>query len=408
MGLSLVISTMALASPLGCGGQARPVAVKPPVAAVPVLSADAYAHYLKGQVAAFEGRTTQAVKHFRLAQHAAPNEAPIHLELVKFLHVVGSYNEALQEISHAQKQWPKNPQVWLRAGMLARSLHRYPSALTNFQRATSLGEQSEQLALTYGSVLTDSRRFPEARRVYEKALEFHPSSTALHYQLAKLDYQYSEGEKSLNTAITRLTSLLQQSPFSIESWALLALCHYQQGSTEFGDKALRTPFDRSEGSLWAAESLFETLLDLERTSGPQAPSNRLSEVLDRADLLPDTRISIAHWHLRLGNFAIALELSDKLNTFAEASGAIAELRSLALQGLGRNAEAESALRVIRKNSSTYSLIQAMLGRLVARQGRTGEARQVLIDAQNLVSENADLDFAQAFVEELAGDPTKAR
>lgn len=393
---------------VACGGNRGVVPTKE-ISATP-LRADAYAHYLKGQVAAFEGRLPEAIEHLRRAKRAAPSETPIHLKLVEHLHAAGLYDEALSEISQAQKLWPEDPRVWGRAALLARSLHRFSTAAKNYHEAFTLGDDSEELVVGYAAVLLRLGETQAAKEVYESALKTNPQSPELHYRFAKLLYLNEKKSPSNHLAISHLKKVTSDNPFALNAWALLSLCHYREGKRQLGDDALRAPFDRSEGKLWVADTLLDALLDLETLSSDplQSPSARLSTVLDRSDLLADTRISLAHWHLKLGNFATAAKLADKLKPLSNQSGAVEELQALAFLAMKRGPEAEKVLRSVGKESPSYPLMQGLLAKYLAGEGRASEARTLLVDALSLFPDNAELVFARARVEELAGDPAKSR
>ena len=399
-----------LAMGSACGGSRGTTPAPVPVAAP--LQADAYAHYLKGQVAAFEGRIPEAIAHLRQAKHAAPDEVPIRLKLVEHLHSVGKYDEALSEIAQAKIRWPRNPLVWSQAATVARSLHRFAAASRNYQEAIALGDDSEEIALAYAAVLVRQEKTEDAQNAYRRALETYPQSSELNYQFAKFLYLSARETKSatMQDSISHLKKVTSDNPFALRAWALLALCHYWEGNASLGDDALRTPFDRSEGKLWVADTLLDALLDMEtRTNDPmQSPSGRLSSILDRSDLLPDTRISLAHYHLKLGDFSGAAALADKLKPLSKTSGAVEELKARALLGLRRGNEAEQVLRSVGRESASYPLMRAILATHLADDNRASEARTILNDALTLFPDNAELVFAQARVEELAGDYAKSR
>ena len=81
--VAAVIAALACTGTVACGSShPAPRASQRPV--VP-LSPAAYAHYLRGRIAMFEGDYPHAVMQFRAATSAAPTEAPVYVALIEAL-----------------------------------------------------------------------------------------------------------------------------------------------------------------------------------------------------------------------------------------------------------------------------------------------------------------------------------
>ncbi len=83
------------------------------------LPADAYSHYLAGQLAAYRGDWTMAATELTAAAAAAPDQ-PVFgvVELARALAKAKREPEALAVLAKARDVWPEHPEVWLASGDL--------------------------------------------------------------------------------------------------------------------------------------------------------------------------------------------------------------------------------------------------------------------------------------------------
>src|SRR6476659_5252491 len=91
---------LALVAAAGCP---RPHAEAP---AEPPLPAPAYAHYVRGRVAAYEGDYALAAEELRAAAAAAPDEPRIEVERIRALIKAGRKLDARAAITAAEAKWP--------------------------------------------------------------------------------------------------------------------------------------------------------------------------------------------------------------------------------------------------------------------------------------------------------------
>ncbi len=380
-----------------CGGSSKRVAPRPAPAP---LRADAYGHYLRGQVALFEGDFVRAVAELTRACQVAPEEAPIAVALISALYESGDRAAADRAMRAAEQRWPKSAQVWMKSGALYRGTDEHAKAAKSFRRALRFGADTHVLFLDYAGELAAIGERKKAEGVYRKLITTGEASDEAHYQLARLLYQDANPKASAR----HLEKAVELSPYDLRAWALLSVTLRQLGEPERALQALRHPFDRSGGDARVAEQLFVELLEL----GPPAHVHELAPALDRDDLSLDTRIGMGHLQMRTGDFAAALATADRL-ALVHASGApLEELRARALMGLGRGQEAEGALRGVAASDPGYPLMQAMLANLLAEQGKLEEASGVLDAASKSFPDDAELTLARAQVFEESGQIEEAR
>ncbi|HVV83503.1 MAG TPA: hypothetical protein VHE35_10545, partial [Kofleriaceae bacterium] len=110
---SLVAVLVLVAS--GC--YARP---HPAPARLPPLPPQAYAAYLRGRAALYEGDAAAALAAFDDAAAAAPDEAGIAIGRAEAMDRLELRADATEAIDVATGRWPRSPEVWLAAGQLHR------------------------------------------------------------------------------------------------------------------------------------------------------------------------------------------------------------------------------------------------------------------------------------------------
>ncbi len=390
---------VAVAFGMGCGGRPKP---RPPkvVKRASQLSADAYAHYLRGRLAFFEGDLKFAVSELLAAQKAAPNEVSITIALASALYELGEGEQALGVSTEATKRWPKSFPVWIQAGDLQRGMAHHAKAEKHYRRAIQQGARSEAIYLAYAKELQIQGKTKVEEAQYRKLLAKTDGSAELHYRLALLLHE--KGKHAAATKHARRATVL--GPYDLRIWALLSTSLSREGREEEALAALRQPFDRSSGNALVADGLLTELLDLANHKAASA----LASTLDRDDLPIDSRIGMGHMQLRLGDFSGALSTAAGLDQDLATSAAIAELRSRALRALGRSDEAKAQLQSISKSQKGYALLRAMLAELLADAGEFAEAEKVVEEALQARPDNAELVLARASVKEKSGDRDAAR
>lgn len=397
------VSTLAIALVCtfsqACGSRPRHPAPRVITAPLP-LRADAYAHYLRGQLAAFEGHWPVAISELRAAHRSAPKESNIAIALASALYESGDRRAAMQETQRALRRWPKSFPVWVQSGDFQRGLGDHKEAASNYRRAIKYGARSEAVHLAYAAELRLLGKVKSEEAQYRKLLAKTAGSAEVHYRLALL--LHKGGKHSAATKHLVKASVL--SPYDLRVWALLSTSLDKEGRDKEAKEALRQPFDRSGGNTFTGDQLLSQLLDL----GNHKAAMSLVAILDRDDLPIDTRIGMGHMQLRLGDFAAALRTAAALDKKSATNAAIAELRARALRALHRDGEAERQLLAIGDEQSGYPLTRAMLGELLADSEQFERASDVVAEALVLYPDDPDLILAQASVAEKSGDRERAR
>ena len=383
---------------VACSGPSRKPTLAPQAARP--LDASTYAHYLRGQIALFEGRHNEAVTELSKAAALAPEEPSIVSALAEAHYWSGKASAALEALRNARERWPKSSRVWAESGALSLRLGDTRAAKSAYEQAIDLGPGREHEFLSLADICRRRGEIDTARRVLGELLEKHPESAEGHRELAELELK----AKKFDASIGSVERAIQIQPYDRRSWALLAMAHHNAGRREPALDALRRPFDRAEGSPRVADELSHHLLDL----GAAGLARDLVATLDRDDLELEVRIGLGYQYLRLGALDEALRFAKALESAHPEVTSLVELKARALRGLGRLDEASPLLLAVPRKDPNYPAARAMLAEVTVEMGNAQRAQQILREALRGFPENADLLLTRARVSEKAGQIDDAR
>ena len=299
---SFAIVAVAWLAAAGC----RP----PAPVAPPPLTRDAYAGYLNGKLAAYQGDWGAAADALAAAAAAAPDQPMIAVELARAQQKAKRTAAALATLAGARERWPDHPQVWLLSGdQLAAD---DPAAARRaYLRTIQLAPDDERGYLGLAKLQPDG-----AGEATLRILIAHvPASVDGHYALAvrlamRGDLAASAGE---------LRAVLERDPDHIDARLDLARALRRQGHLDQAIGETRSAFDRSGQALDIAEELFWLLCEADdRTAA-----------IDLLTLLDDDRSDrealavIARLDRGLGRIAEARAIAQRIAALDRDAGAIA-------------------------------------------------------------------------------------
>jgi len=390
-GLLLVLGSLALA----CGGAQR--AGQPPSEAP--LSGEAYAHYLRGRLAALEGDYPRAAAEMRAAAAAAPGEAAIQVALADALYRAGRRAQARTAIESAQVRFPDSSVVWRESGRILRGLGRHADAVRAYRRAIELAPDSEASYLGLASAQLGLGLPDRAEDAYRELLGRRPLSVVGHVRLARR--LVARGRPA--EAETHLRRALELEPSHTRARVALALILRERGRPREAIALLRDAFDRSS-SIEIGERLFHELLEV----GDRAGAAALLEQLDRDDLELDVRVTFGYLYLQIGEHRAALRLARKLTLRNPTSGTVRLLEGRALADGDRRDEAIAVLLAVAPERQAFTDCRALAAELAARGGKDADARAAIEEALKSHPHDSGLIAAQALVAELGGRIAEAR
>lgn len=381
---------------VGCGGGAttgRAGRVEP-------LSREAYAHYLRGRIAIYEGDYDGAWIELERATLAAPFEAPIAVAFADALYRAGDRARALREIERAQTVWPDHAGVWLVSGRIYRGTARHADATRALERAIDLDPDAEAAYLALAATWLTLDQPGRAEAAYRRLLRRDPDSLAANYRLGLRLLDHGDAA----AAARLLERAIEIDPDHLKSRLALSRAQRALGHARRAIHTLRDAFDRSGGDPRLGETLVVSLLEL----GDRVQAVDLLRTLDRPDLTPAVRLSLGQLFLQVGEASGALDVADSLLAIYPDSDRARTLRGRALLALKRPAEAVAALLEIAADSPAHAEARATAAETLVRAGDARRAREIVDGALAAHPASADLAIASSLIHELSGDGATAR
>jgi tetratricopeptide (TPR) repeat protein len=274
------------------------------------LRRDAYARYLSGKLAGYQGDWGTAADALAEAAAAAPDQPMIAVELARAQMKAKRSDAALETLATARERWPGHPQVWLVSGDLLAAGD--PAAATAaYLRAIRLSPDDEHGYLGLAKLQRD-----DAAEATLRILVAHvPASVDGRYALAVRLAQRGE----LAAAVTELRAVLERDPDHIDARLDLARALRRQGHLDAAVAETRSAFDRSGQALDIAEELFWLLCEAD----DRAAAIDLLTLLDDDHSDADALAVIARLDRGLGRLAEARAVAQRIAQLDRDAGAIA-------------------------------------------------------------------------------------
>ncbi len=155
-----------------------------------------------------EGKSDEAIEHYRKAIKEAPDFYPAHNNLGSAYLRKGQFTDAEKEFRTAMQLNPNDPETYFNFANLLLLTKRVPDCLQTVQQGLSKQPNSAFGHFVYGSALERMSRFPDAEVALRRALELDPSMTKAHLELVNLYLQQQKKPE----AIAELQAFLKTSP----------------------------------------------------------------------------------------------------------------------------------------------------------------------------------------------------
>ena len=281
-----------------------------PVGPLPPLPRAAYARYLGGKLAAYQGDWAAAADALAEAAAAAPDQPMIAVELARAQMKAKRSAAALATLAAARTRWPAHPQVWLVSGDLlaagdpAEASHAY-------LRAIQLSPDDERAYLG----LAKLQKAAAAETTLRILIAHVPASVDGHYRLAVRFAMRGE----LASSTRELRAVLERDPDHIDARLDLARALRRQGHLDQAIAETRSAFDRSGQALDIAEELFWLLCEADDRGAAIDLLTLLDD--DRSDA--DALAVIARLDRGLGRIAEARTIAQRIAVIDHDAGAIA-------------------------------------------------------------------------------------
>ena len=204
------------------------------------------AHHNLGLDLMEQGRTEEAIAHFKEAVRLHPNyiEAQINLG-VALLHT-GRTEEAIVHFEEALRYHPDDADACYNLGLAMANLNRIPEAIQRFEQAVRINPNLEDAFVNLGVALDLENRLPDAVEQYRKAVRLRPDD-AQAWDYLGLDLQKTN---RLSEALENFQQAVRIDPNSADArchWAVaLVQGHRLAEAQEQYQQALRIKPDFTE------------------------------------------------------------------------------------------------------------------------------------------------------------------
>jgi TolB-like protein/Flp pilus assembly protein TadD len=300
----------------------------------------------------YPSRVEQQREAAEAALRLAPDLPQAHW-VMGMLHYWGErdFARALPELTAAAEALPGSAELWTDVGWVQRRLGHWDEALAAFHRAAALAPRDARLFFDLGGqTLMSLRRYDEAISAFDRALELAPNLAPADLQRANV---YALWRGQLDT----LRAALNRGPQSYANWGPALLWRSRLALWERAPDSLLALLAGADTVIFQSQIYFEpALLYVAWAQQMRGSRSEASAALQRAAA-------------RLG--AALRRLPDDWRLHAS--------RSLALAGLGREADARKEVEWLRSSTAYHDLfsggprIRETLAMTFAQLGRAQDA-----------------------------------
>ena len=203
----------------------------------PILSAASMAAVTEINLGAelqAQGRTDEAIAHYRRAIALAPDDFSAHLNLGSALRLRGQTADAIDAYHRALSLRPNDADAHYNLANALMDAHRDDEAIREFMTAAEHDPESVEIENNLGIALAGKGRNQEAAAAFTRALAVDPASKTARENLAGLHYDQGvtllEGKK-LAEAAEELRQALALEPAMVEAHNNLGAALAYQGKT---------------------------------------------------------------------------------------------------------------------------------------------------------------------------------
>jgi len=174
------------------------------------------------------GQLAEAERNYQLALNMSPGH-PEALHLLGLLaYRVGSFDQAIELITHAIDGTPNSPLYWFNLGVVTQRAGKAETAIRAYERAIELNPKYVDAVINLGNVLKDQHRLDAAIATYRKALTLNPAHADTHNNLGVA----LKEQNALREAIASYREAIRLKPAHFEAWNNLGLALLETGASD--------------------------------------------------------------------------------------------------------------------------------------------------------------------------------
>jgi spermidine synthase len=232
--------------------------------AIAVTKDNAFAHNNLGAALAGEGRSAEAMLHYREALRINPNYTLARNNLGVELAAAGQLDEAALQMSEALKRDPHSEVVHNNLGVILAKEHNLDSAVQHFKEAIQLNPQYCKAYLNYAVALQQEGLAGLALTNYQRSLELSPTWPQALDKLAFLLATYPTPEYHDAQRAVKLASRANELTFHVVPAYLGTLAIAYAAAGQFSNAIATAEQARGQALRKGAQDLADRLThDLE-------------------------------------------------------------------------------------------------------------------------------------------------
>ncbi|KAF4516180.1 hypothetical protein B566_EDAN000419 [Ephemera danica] len=174
------------------------------------------------------GQLAEAERNYQLALQMVPGH-PEALHLLGLLaYRVGSFDQAIELITHAIEGTPNSPLYWFNLGVVTQRAGKSEEAIRAYERAIALNPKYVDACINLGNVLKDLHHLDAAIETYRQALTLNPAHADTHNNLGVA----LKEQNALREAIASYREAIRLKPAHFEAWNNLGLALMETGAID--------------------------------------------------------------------------------------------------------------------------------------------------------------------------------
>jgi tetratricopeptide (TPR) repeat protein len=182
----------------------------------------AAAHINLGVALRAEGKLEKAIEHFSKVLHLNPDSAEAHYEIGFTLEKQDSFDSAVRHYSEALRKKPNSAKIHNNLGIVLARQKKIKDAIVHFYEALRIDSNYAGAHYNLGIIFTYQRNIKQAILCYNRALHLNPNMAQALYNLSWIlatceDERYRNGEEAvkLATQLCKITKFRQPLPLDV-------------------------------------------------------------------------------------------------------------------------------------------------------------------------------------------------
>jgi protein O-mannosyl-transferase len=279
------------------------------------------AHYNLGIVLSDQGKTDQAIDHYRDAVGLRPDYAEAHYNLGRLLAEQAQFDDAIAHYAKAVELNPADAEAQNNLGVTFFAIGRVDDAIAHYQRALEIQQDYAEASCNLANALVTKGDLDGAIARYSACLTAIPDQAEAQYNLASALLRKGRTDE----AIVHYQKILQLHPESADAHANLGSALVAKGRARDAMAEYTKALEISPENVAALSNLawlLATSADTSLRNGAEAVglAERADSASSRSDTHPTVLRILAAAYAEAGRFAEAKQTAQQALEAANAQG----------------------------------------------------------------------------------------